>query len=291
MKRFEELCLASHSQTKSGVYKKNPLTMPHQITFSSDPQGLQDMMNKDMYPTMIDQSKVLANTIQNCLTETLKKGAGEGYVGPAYFQPNRTPPVFPKYQSASLSIDDPTVGVTSSPHINATDPCPSSGVRPIQNQIIGNMYKSLAVTVPIVQTYSAQSKIQVQTFSVQNHHHQYSAKKDQNGRLVEWSLPHDHFETNISSFSKSHPEEIPEVKYLESYQAMFGGTPGTVHMTKEGVEFVYFNHGNKAFERVKISPTHAHMVIPMERKAPVPPQRPVPQPTLGMPIQTTPLQQ
>jgi hypothetical protein len=57
MKRFEELCLASHSQTKSGVYKKNPLTMPHQITFSSDPQGLQDMMNKDMHPTMIDQSK------------------------------------------------------------------------------------------------------------------------------------------------------------------------------------------------------------------------------------------
>jgi hypothetical protein len=35
-------------------------------------------------------------------------------------------------------------------------------------------------------------------------------------------------------------------------------------MTKEGVEFVYFNHGNKASERVKISPVHAHMVIPME---------------------------
>jgi hypothetical protein len=95
----------------------------------------------------------------------------------------------------------------------------------------------------------------------------------------------------ISSFFESHPEEIPEVKYLESYQAMFGGTPGTVHMTKEGVEFVYFNHGSKTFERVKISSAHAHMVIPKERKALVPPQRSVPQPTLGMPIQTTPLQQ
>jgi hypothetical protein len=70
---------------------------------------------------------------------------------------------------------------------------------------------------------------------------------------------------------------------------MFGGTLGIVHMTKEGVEFVYFNHGSKAFERVKIGPAHAHMVIPMERKAHVPPQRPAPQPILGMPVQTTPL--
>jgi hypothetical protein len=33
------------------------------------------------------------------------------------------------------------------------------------------------------------------------------------------------------------------------------------------------------------------MVIPMERKAHVPPQRLAPQSTLGMPVQTTPLQQ
>jgi hypothetical protein len=72
---------------------------------------------------------------------------------------------------------------------------------------------------------------------------------------------------------------------------MFGGTLGNVHMTKEGVEFVYLNHGSKAFERLNISPAHAHMVIPMERKAPIPPQRLTPQPILGMPVQTTPLQQ
>jgi hypothetical protein len=60
-------------------------------------------------------------------------------------------------------------------------------------------------------------------------------------------------------------EEIPEVKYPQSYQATFGGTPGTVHMTGEGVEFVYFNHGSKNFERVKISPAHAHMVIPTKK--------------------------
>jgi hypothetical protein len=114
--------------------------------------------------------------------------------------------------------------------------------------------------------------------------------KDQSGKLVGWGLSHDHFETNISNFFEPQPEEITEVKYPESYQAMFGCNPGTVHMIKEGVEFVYFKHGSKAFERVKISPTHAHMVIPMERKANVPPQRPASQPILGMPVQTTPLQ-
>jgi hypothetical protein len=87
MKRYEELCLASYGQTKSGVYKKNPLPTPQHVTFSVDPQGLQDMMNKAMHQTVIDQSTVLANTIQNCLTEMLKKGIEDGYVGPAYFQP------------------------------------------------------------------------------------------------------------------------------------------------------------------------------------------------------------
>jgi hypothetical protein len=113
--------------------------------------------------------------------------------------------------------------------------------------------------------------------------------RDQNGRLVGWGLSHDHFKINISNFFEPQPEETPEVKYLQSYQAMFGGNPGTVHMTKEGVEFVYFNDGRKAFGRVKISPTHTHMIIPMERKTLVPPQRSAPQSILGMPVQTTPL--
>jgi hypothetical protein len=115
MKHYEELCLASYCQTKSGVFKKNPLPTPKQVTFSADPEGLQDMMNKAMHQTIIDQAKVLANIIQNCLTETLKEGAEGGYLGPAYFQPNRTPPVFQKDQSASPSIDDSIVGV-SPPH-------------------------------------------------------------------------------------------------------------------------------------------------------------------------------
>jgi hypothetical protein len=61
---------------------------------------------------------------------------------------------------------------------------------------------------------------------------------------------------------------------------MFGGTLGIVHVNKEGVEFVYFNHGSKAF-----------MVIPTERKAHFQLQKSAQQPMLGMPMQTTPLQQ
>jgi hypothetical protein len=88
------------------------------------------------------------------------------------------------------------------------------------------------------------------------------------------------------------------VKYPQSYQATFGGTLGTVHMNGEGVVFVYFNHGSKAFERVKISPAHAHMVIPTKKRAHIPPQKPTPvlpqrsaqQLILGMPAQTAPLQ-
>jgi hypothetical protein len=123
--------------------------------------------------------------------------------------------------------------------------------------------------------------------------------RDLDGRLAGWGLPRDHFETDISSFLEPQPEEVPEVKYPQSYQAMFGGTPGTVHMNGDGVEFVYFNHGSKPFERVNISPAYAHMVIPTKRKAPVLPHKPIPiqpqksasHPVLGMPVQTAPLQQ
>jgi hypothetical protein len=106
---MKNYALASYGQTKGIVYKKNHLPAPQHITFSTDPQGLQDMMNKAIHQTIIDQSKVFTNTIQKCLTETLKKGTEEGYVGPTYFQPRRTPLVFPKDKLASLSIDGPTV--------------------------------------------------------------------------------------------------------------------------------------------------------------------------------------
>jgi hypothetical protein len=112
-----------------------------------------------------------------------------------------------------------------------------------------------------------QSVVQNQVLPVQNQK-KYPAVRDSDGKLAGWDLPHDHFVT----------EEIPEVNYPQSYQATFGSTPGTVHMTGEGVVFVYFSHGSKTFERFKISPAHAHMVIPTEKRLPIPSQRPDPTP-------------
>jgi hypothetical protein len=74
MKHYEELCLTSYGQTKGGIFKKSPLRMPKQVTFSADPESLQDMMTKAMHQTMIDQAKVFANTVQNSMIEALKKG-------------------------------------------------------------------------------------------------------------------------------------------------------------------------------------------------------------------------
>jgi hypothetical protein len=54
MKHYEELCPTSYGQTKNGVFKKNPLPTPKQVTFSVDPEGLQDMMTKAMHQMMID---------------------------------------------------------------------------------------------------------------------------------------------------------------------------------------------------------------------------------------------
>jgi hypothetical protein len=263
------------------------LPTPKQVTFSADPEGLQEMVTKAMHQTMIDQSKVFANTIQNAIIDALKQRAKGGYLGPAYFKPRRTPPMFQQDQSAAPPIDDPTVKVTPSPQAATGS---SSDIQPIQNQSGDGKAKDRAVTT-LMQTI-----VQDQMFPVQNQ--KYHVMRDQDGRLTRWSLPRDHFENYISNFLEPQPEKVPEVKYPQSYQATFGGTLGTVHMNGEGMVFVYFNHGSKAFERVKISPAHAHMVIPTEKRALISPQKPNPaspqrsaqQPILGMPVPTASLQ-
>jgi hypothetical protein len=53
--------------------KKSLLPKPKQVTFSADPGGLQDVMTKAMHKTMIDQSKVFTNTIQNAIIDALGK--------------------------------------------------------------------------------------------------------------------------------------------------------------------------------------------------------------------------
>jgi hypothetical protein len=49
------------------------LTTFKKVTFSADPEGLQDKMNKMMHQTMIDQAKGLTNTIQSCPLKPSRK--------------------------------------------------------------------------------------------------------------------------------------------------------------------------------------------------------------------------
>jgi hypothetical protein len=229
------------------------------------------MMTKAMHQTMIDQSKAFTNTIQNAIIDALKKGGKGGYLGPAYYQPKQTPLVFQQGQSAIPLIDDPTVKATPSPQVAASS---SSDTQPIQNQSGDGKEKDLVVMSP------DQSSVQGQVLPVQNQQ-KYPTMSDSDGKLVGWDLPRDHFVI----------EEILEVKYAQSYQATFGGTPGIAHMTGERVVFVYFNHASKNFERFKISLDHAHMVMPIEKRLPTPPQRSAQQPILEMPMQTASQQQ
>jgi hypothetical protein len=140
MKHYEEHCLASYGQTKSGVFKKSPLPTPKKVTFSADPEGLQDMMTKAMHQTMIDQSKVFENTIRNAIIDALKKGAEGGYLGPVYFPPKQTPPVFRQNQLANPPIDDPKA--TPSPQAANS----SSDTQSIQNQSGDGKAKDPAIT-------------------------------------------------------------------------------------------------------------------------------------------------
>jgi hypothetical protein len=50
----------------------------------------------------------------------------------------------------------------------------------------------------------------------------YPPMRNQDGKLAGRDLPHDHFENDIPNFLEPHPEEIPEVKYPQSHQAIFG---------------------------------------------------------------------
>jgi hypothetical protein len=130
------------------------------------------MMTKAMHQTMIDQSKVFTNTIQNAIIDALKKGAEGGYLGPAYFQPKQSPPVFQQIQSANPPIDDPKA--TPSPQATTSS---SSDAQPIQNRSGDGKAKDPAVTRLV------QSVDQDQVLLVQNQQ-KYPVMRDQDGRLT-----------------------------------------------------------------------------------------------------------
>jgi hypothetical protein len=120
--------------------------------------------------------------------------------------------VFQQVQSSTLPIDDPTVKVIPSPQ---AAPGSSSDSQPIQNQSSDGKAEDPTITMPV------QSNVQDHMFPVHNQQ-KYPVIRDQDGRLAGWDLPRDHFETNISNFFEPLPEEVPEVKYRQSYQVTLG---------------------------------------------------------------------
>jgi hypothetical protein len=112
--------------------------------------------------------------------------------------------MFQQDQSAAPLIDDPKS--TPSPQASTSS---SSDAQPIQNQSGDGKAQDPTVTARV------QSDIQDQVLPVQNQQ-KYPTMGDQYGRLTGWSLPHDHFEKDISNFFQPVPEEVPEVKYPQS---------------------------------------------------------------------------
>ena len=91
MAEYGRLLMGSFGLTREGTVKKAPLPRPQQIIVQADPGKLQDMMNEAMHKSLVDQSSVFNNTVQNCVKEVLREEIMSGFKGPAYFQPSRTP--------------------------------------------------------------------------------------------------------------------------------------------------------------------------------------------------------
>jgi len=86
MEDYKQLCLRSFSINRSGeVIQKEALPMPRQITFEANPGKLQEMVDSAINHALINQSRVLSNTVFNAVARTFKEGqVPPAYVGPAY---------------------------------------------------------------------------------------------------------------------------------------------------------------------------------------------------------------
>jgi hypothetical protein len=84
--------LKSFSLNKSGqVIQKQDLSLPRQVTFDSNLDKLQEMVNSAVNHVLINHSNVLSNTVHNVVIRTFKEGqASPHYIGPAYHQPEST---------------------------------------------------------------------------------------------------------------------------------------------------------------------------------------------------------
>jgi hypothetical protein len=66
MEDYKQLCLKSFRLNRSGeVIQKQDLSLPWQVTFDSNPDKLQEMVNSIVNHALINHSNVLSNTVHN----------------------------------------------------------------------------------------------------------------------------------------------------------------------------------------------------------------------------------
>jgi len=85
---FKAACLLSFSFVgrQGKVIQKGALPSPHPITITQDPMKFQELFDQAMHHTLINQSKVMTNSVQNAIYQMINSQLTPGYKGSAYSQ-------------------------------------------------------------------------------------------------------------------------------------------------------------------------------------------------------------
>jgi len=119
MEDYKQQCLKSFSINRSGeVIQKEALPAPRQVTFEANPGKLQDMVDGAVNRALINQARVLSNTVFNAVVRTFKEGqVPPNYVGPSHHQPGSPVVTAPLAAAAAAgtetTVPPSTLGVTS----------------------------------------------------------------------------------------------------------------------------------------------------------------------------------
>jgi hypothetical protein len=88
VKGFEDECLLTFGMVgrEGKVIKKTDFPTPRRITVTEDSAKFQEMFDQAMHHALINQSKVMMNSVQNAIYEMMKSIWTPGYTGPCYSQ-------------------------------------------------------------------------------------------------------------------------------------------------------------------------------------------------------------
>ena len=107
------------------------LPMRPQITFEANPGKLQDMDDSAVNRALINQARVLSNTVFNAVARTFKEGQlPSNYVGPSHHQPGSPVVIAPSATAAAMGTDTTvppsTLGLTDMQSMLMTTNPPTS---------------------------------------------------------------------------------------------------------------------------------------------------------------------